>query len=74
MEKYIKLHHEDLDAYQVAIEFLALVAMVLDRFPCGYGSMDRQKMILAFPQGHAQACAKRLALHWSQSTRSGRPW
>jgi hypothetical protein len=37
-----RLHHEDLDAYQAAISFLALAAKLFDQFPRGYGALVDQ--------------------------------
>ena len=42
MISYPKLNHENLDAYQAAIEFLALVTRILEQFPRGYGPMAHQ--------------------------------
>ena len=61
MNNYHKLHHEDLDAYQAAIEFLALVATVLDQYPRGYGSIAEQfkKASLSIPLNIAEGYGKR---------------
>jgi hypothetical protein len=34
-DEYPRLHHENLDAYQAAIDFLALAAGLVDQFPRG---------------------------------------
>jgi hypothetical protein len=36
MNSYPKLNHENLDAYQAAIEFLALATRILEHFPRGH--------------------------------------
>jgi four helix bundle protein len=56
-----KLHHEDLDVYRAAIEFLALVASIVDQYPRGYGSMAEQfrKAALSIPLNTAEGFGKR---------------
>jgi len=57
----MKLHHEDLDAYQASIEFLALVARTIDRFPRGYGSLADQlkRAFLSIPLNIAEGYGKK---------------
>jgi four helix bundle protein len=61
MSSYPKLNHENLDAYQAAIEFLALVARLLERFPRGYGPMADQlrRAALSIPLNIAEGYGKR---------------
>jgi len=42
MNEAPKLHHEQLDAYQAAIEFLALATRILARYPKGTGTLADQ--------------------------------
>ncbi|MBI4820732.1 MAG: hypothetical protein HY791_30995, partial [Deltaproteobacteria bacterium] len=37
-----KLHHEDLDSYKAAIEFLAFAAELIAQYPRGFGSLSDQ--------------------------------
>ncbi len=37
-----RLHHENLDAYQAAIEFLALAMRIQSSLPRGYGALGEQ--------------------------------
>lgn len=61
MKPYPKLHHEDLDAYKAAIEFLALAATLLDKYPRGYGSLVDQfkRAALSVPLNIAEGYGKR---------------
>jgi len=56
-----RLHHEDLDAYQAAISFLALAARLFDQFPRGYGSVADQlkRASLSIPLNLAEGYGKR---------------
>jgi four helix bundle protein len=56
-----RLHHEDLDVYQAAIEFLALAASVVDQYPKGYSSMTDQlkRASLSIPLNIAEGYGKR---------------
>ncbi len=42
MNEAPKLHHEQLDAYKAAIEFLALATTILARYPKGKGTLKDQ--------------------------------
>lgn len=55
-----RLHHEDLDAYQAAIEFLALAAELINQYPRGYSSMIEQlkKASLSIPLNIAEGYGK----------------
>ncbi len=57
----MKLHHEDLDAYQAAIEFLAIAARLIDQFPRGYGSLADQlkRASLSIPLNIAEGYGKK---------------
>jgi four helix bundle protein len=61
MSSYPKLNHENLDAYQAAIAFLALVARLLEKFPRGYGPMADQlrRAALSIPLNIAEGYGKR---------------
>ncbi len=56
-----RLHHEDLDAYKAAIEFLALAAGLLDTYPRGYGAIADQlkRAALSIPLNIAEGYGKR---------------
>lgn len=59
--EYPKLHHEDLDAYQASIEFLAIAAKLVDQYPRGYASMADQlkRASLSIPLNIAEGYGKR---------------
>ena len=61
MNSYPKLNHENLDAYQAAIEFLALATRILEHFPRGYGPMADQlrRAALSIPLNIAEGYGKR---------------
>jgi len=61
MGSYPKLHHEDLDAYKAAIEFLALVANVLEKYPRGNGALADQlrRAALSIPLNIAEGYGRR---------------
>ena len=63
MSTYPKLHHEDLDAYRAAIEFLALAASLLEQAPRGYGPIADQlrRAALSIPLNIAEGYGKRTA-------------
>ena len=56
-----KLSHENLDAYQTAIEFLALSVLLLEQLPRGYGPMADQlrRAALSIPLNIAEGYGKR---------------
>ena len=56
-----KLHHEDLDAYQAAVKFLALAATLIAKCPRGYGSLADQlkRASLSIPLNIAEGYGKR---------------
>jgi four helix bundle protein len=56
-----KLNHETLDAYQAAIEFLALASRLLEKFPRGYGPLADQlrRAALSIPLNIAEGYGKR---------------
>ena len=56
-----KLHHEDLDAYKVKIEFLALSSQIAETFPTGYSSLSDQlrRASLSIPLNIAEGYGKR---------------
>ena len=58
-----RLNHENLDAYQVAIDFLALVSRLPGRWPRGYGPMADQlrRAALSIPLNIAEGYGKRRA-------------
>ena len=56
-----RLHHEQLDAYQAAVEFLGLAAQVAEGFPRGYGGLADQlrRASLSIPLNIAEGYGKR---------------
>ena len=56
-----RLHHEDLDAYQAAIEFFALAIGLIGRFPKGYATLCEQlkRAALSVPLNIAEGAGKR---------------
>ena len=56
-----RLRHEDLDAYQAAIEFLALAVGLAERFPRGYAATGEQlrRASLSIPLNLAEGYGKR---------------
>ena len=58
---YPRLHHEELDVYQAAIEFLALAARVISGLPRGYGYLAEQLKTasLSIPLNVAEGYGKR---------------
>lgn len=56
-----KLNHEELDVYQASIEFAALAAALLDRFPRGHAAIADQLRRAAFsiPLNIAEGHGKR---------------
>ena len=56
-----RLHHEQLDCYQAAIELLALAAGLFDNFPRGYGTLVDQlrRASLSIPLDIAEGYGKR---------------
>jgi len=61
MNEPTRLHHENLDVYKRAIEFVGLVAGILARYPRGYGAMSEQlkKASLSIPLNIAEGYGKR---------------
>ena len=55
------LHHEKLDSYKVAVEFLAITAKVLDKFPRGFSQTADQlrRASLSIPLNIAEGYGKR---------------
>ena len=56
-----RLHHEDLDSYQAAIEFLALTAGLIKTIPRGYAFLTDQfkRASLSIPLNIAEGYGKR---------------
>ena len=61
MEDYPKLHHEELDVYRASIQFAALAARLVERFPRGHGPIADQLKRAAFsmPLNIAEGYGKR---------------
>ena len=61
MNEAPKLHHEQLDAYKAAIEFLALATTILARYPKGKGTLKDQlrRASLSIPLNIAEGYGKR---------------
>ena len=56
-----QLNHEKLDSYRVAVEFLAITAIVLDKFPRGFSQTADQlrRASLSIPLNIAEGYGKR---------------
>lgn len=61
MTAYPKLNHENLDAYQAAIDFLALAQRLLGQLPRGYAPVADQlrRAALSIPLNIAEGYGKR---------------
>ena len=61
MTNYPKLHHEDLDSYQAAIQFLAVAAHLWDQYPRGYATLADQlkRASVSVPLNIAEGYGKR---------------
>ena len=59
--EHSRLNHEDLDVYQAAIEFLAIVAMLVEEIPRGYSFLNDQlkRAALSIPLNIAEGYGKR---------------
>ncbi len=56
-----RLHHEELDVYQAAIEFLAIAVKLWEKWPRGYGSLIDQfkRAAISIPLNIAEGYGKR---------------
>ena len=55
-EQRVELHHEKLDVYKAAIEFLIIANNISGKYPRGYGSMGDQlkRASLSIPLNNAE--------------------